>query len=107
MFATFPNINLLLCVNRGFTKSLFHLSTPIQSTSPACFLVMLQLHVQNYLCSSAGMNAAVVLLALLLAVPVQLLVSHYLNQSYEGSSGEGRGDAPEDVTRVRAEAVNQ
>ena len=46
------------------------------------------------------MNAAVVLVALLLAVPVQLLVSHYISQSYE--AGEDSG-----ITEVRAAAIRQ
>jgi len=47
-----------------------------------------------------GMNAAVVLVALLLAVPVQLLVSHYISKSYE--AGEDSG-----ITEVRAAAIKQ
>ena len=35
---------------------------------------------------SLGMNAAVVLLVLLLAVPLQLFLSHYLNQAYAHNS---------------------
>lgn len=50
--------------------------------------------------SCTGMRPAVVLLALLLAVPVQLLVSHYVTSSVATESGRG-------IKEIRAEAIGQ
>ena len=48
----------------------------------------------------AGLRAAVVILALLLAVPVQLLVSHYFTSSVAAESGRS-------VKEIRADAVSE
>ena len=50
-----------------------------------------------------GMNAAVVLLVLLLSVPLQLLLSSSLSSSPSVEQGDNGGD----VTGPRAEAVEQ
>ena len=57
------------------------------------------------------MNSAVILLALLLAVPLQLFFSHYISKSYEEEeaqsvSREQEGDGVVGVQAAGAEALD-
>ena len=49
--------------------------------------------------SILGMNAAVVLVALLLAVPVQLFISHYMSKSAVEEEGKN-------IHEIRADAMS-
>ena len=64
------------------------------------------------MCIPIGMNTAIILLVLLLAVPLQLFLSHYINTSYSGSdapadSGEAAEPIRGDINSVRIEAMNR
>ena len=75
-------------------------------------LVILRFHCTGslyHLKCSVGMNTVIVLLMLLLAVPLQLFLSHYINTAY--SDAESVDSGPEnskgDINSVRTEAVHR
>ena len=53
----------------------------------------------------AGMNSALVLVILLLAVPLQLFLSHYINTIYTTSNAKSVGS--ESIESARIEAFNR
>ena len=62
----------------------------------------------------SGMNSALVLIILLLAVPLQLFLSHYINSIYAAGttadsavSGKGGKEAPRTIETVRREALDR
>ena len=58
----------------------------------------------------AGMNSALVLLALLLAVPLQLFLTHYINTKYGSGTPntvESSSSEHKDIQSIRLEALNR
>lgn len=53
------------------------------------------------------MNSALVLLALLLAVPLQLFLTQYINNKYGGTPNTAESGSSKDIQSVRIEALNR